>query len=150
MQYIVCETNFYAAQSLQNSSSHARSSWDDVNLTDNAHYLGLSMLMGIVKSPAVEMYWQTGEKWHVPTLSNVMTAKRYKIIKKYFHTYNNAAIEDNRDGLINVRTIMEYFTYKFKTYYSPEKHLSLDKSSMSCLFGIYLPETELLDSPVRT
>ena len=130
LQYIVRETNLYAAQSLRNSSSKAGSLWVDVNVTDIAHYLGLSMLMGIVKSPSIEMYWQTREKWHVPTFSNCMTSKRYKIIAKYFHTYNNVAIEDNRDRLIKVRTVMEYFANKFKTYYIPDKHLCLDEGSM--------------------
>ena len=76
----------YAAQSLQTSSSESRSSWDDVNIADIADYLGLSMLMGIVKSPSIEMYWQTSEKWHGPTFSNCMTLKHYKIILGYSYT----------------------------------------------------------------
>ena len=123
LKYLVVETNKYAHQSLVNASVIERNTWDDVNMKEMSHFLGLTMLMGLIHAPQMEMYWQVTKKWHVPVFNRTMSSRRYKAIARYFHTYNNAAIpQDNDDRLIKVRTLMEYLQQKFKDSYCPNKN----------------------------
>ena len=144
LEFFSYVTNLYAEQSLRNAVTQIRNEWYAVNVKELAQFLGITMMMGILRAPKMSMYWQVGKKWHVPAISTCMSSRRYFQIAKYFHSYNNKAIPDeNSDRLIKVRTVMEYLTQKYKTYYIPDKHVSLDEGSMAwrgrLSFKVYNP-----------
>ncbi|XP_045617580.2 piggyBac transposable element-derived protein 4-like [Procambarus clarkii] len=132
LKYMVYETNLYATQSNAPTLTNTSNRWEPVSVKDMARFLGLTILMGILRLPRIRMYWQTGKFWHVPCFNTFMTSKRYELISKYFHIYNsNAIAKDNPDRLIKVRTVMQYLTQKFKTLYIPQKNMRLDEGTMA-------------------
>lgn len=130
LEYMTKETNKYASFRLEgNAEAWAR--WITVNIRDMAQFLGLVFLMGLLKFPEIRLYWSQDPLYHHPIFGQTMCINRFKEILKYFHTFNNLAIQHgNTDRLIKVRTLMEYFSTNFRAIYTPTQELSLDEGGM--------------------
>ena len=72
-QLIVDETNRYAASCRQNLSDHSRP-WTPVTVADIKAFIGMVILMGIVKSPQLDLYWST--KHHIISRSRCPRARK--------------------------------------------------------------------------
>ena len=57
-QLIITETNRYAVKCKQNLSDHSRA-WTPVTIPEMKAFIGTLILMGIVKSPQLDLYWST-------------------------------------------------------------------------------------------
>ena len=132
LEFFTFETNLYAKMILANKPLSVQSDWIEVEVQDIAHYLGLSVLMGVIRLPSINMYWGVGKKYFVPAFPECMTLNRYKSISRYFHTYNKEAIPlDNNDRLIQISTVMNFFIDRFKNTYVPERQITIDEGSMA-------------------
>jgi hypothetical protein len=56
--------------------------WDKPTLTEMRAFIGLSMLMGIVRNPSIKSYWATSRLLDTPIFSSVMTRDRYHQIHR--------------------------------------------------------------------
>ncbi|XP_069177116.1 piggyBac transposable element-derived protein 4-like [Procambarus clarkii] len=132
LKYIAYETNLYASQNKAGTGQSTKHRWQPVTVKEIARYMGLTILMGICPLPRLRMYWQTGRFWHIPCFNTFMTGKRFEMIAKYFHVYNNKSIPPGQgvDKLIKVRSLMQYLLNRFKRIYIPNKNLSLDEGTM--------------------
>nr|XP_045585833.1 piggyBac transposable element-derived protein 4-like [Procambarus clarkii] len=132
LKYIAYETNLYASQNKAGTGQRTKHRWQSVTVKEIARYMGLTILMGICPLPRLRMYWQTGRFWHIPCFNTFMTGKRFEIIAKYFHVYNNKSIPPGQgvEKLIKVRSLMQYLLNRFKRIYIPNKNLSLDEGTM--------------------
>jgi len=87
----VTETNQYAAANLTDPSNkpHARKWWD-VTVDEIKSFIGLLILMGILRLPRLDMYWQTSN-FYIATfgISQVMTGERFEQIYRFLHLANN-------------------------------------------------------------
>ena len=130
LKYFTYETNLYARQTKKENPSFYKH-WRPVDIKDMANYLGLNILFGIFKLPRIHMYWATGELYSSSGIRSLMTFNRFQEINAFFHAFNNKAIPTEcTDRIIKVRSLTEYFIYKFKDTYTPEKNLSLDEGIM--------------------
>ncbi|XP_069164078.1 piggyBac transposable element-derived protein 4-like [Procambarus clarkii] len=134
LKYVAYETNLYASQSKAGTEQRTKHRWQPVTVKEIARYLGLTILIGICPLPRLRMYWQTGRFWHIPCFNTFITGKRFEMIAKYFHVYNNKSIPPGQgvDKLIKVRSLMQYLLNRFKRIYIPNKKLSLDEGTMPC------------------
>ncbi|XP_069192572.1 piggyBac transposable element-derived protein 4-like [Procambarus clarkii] len=132
LKYIAYETNLYASQNKAGTGQRTKHRWQPVTVKEIARYMGLTILMGICPLPRLGMYCQTGRFWHIPCFNTFMRGKRFKMIAKYFHVYNNKSIPPGQgvDKLIKVRSLMQYLLNRFKRIYIPNKNLSLDEGTM--------------------
>ncbi|XP_069184484.1 piggyBac transposable element-derived protein 4-like [Procambarus clarkii] len=132
LKYVAYETNLYASQSKAGTGQRTEHRWQPVTVKEIARYLGLTILIGIFPLPRLRMYWQTGRFWHIPCFNTFITGKRFEMIAKYFHVYNNKSIPPGQgvDKLIKVRSLMQYLLNRFKRIYIPNKKLSLDEGTM--------------------
>ena len=76
-QLIVGETNRYAASCRQNLSDHSRP-WTPVTVADIKAFIGMVILMGIVKSPQLDLYWSTKHPLIRIGFSEVMSCVRFE------------------------------------------------------------------------
>ena len=103
-------------------------SWPGCTIMDIAHYIGLVMLMGINRLPAMKMHWMSSPYFATSAFIHTMTHKRFMEIGRHFHAYDRRAVpETNKDRLIWVRPVMEYLQKRFRTFYIPDRELSLDE-----------------------
>lgn len=142
LEYFTDETNRYALQCFRSRGKEC--DWCNVTVVDIAHYLGLTILMGVLPAARQWMYWAVGKPYYVPIFTATMPYRRYKQIARYFHFCNNEALIDPSDRLAKVRTVMEYLVEKFKAYYLPNKELSLDEGVLGwrgrLIFKVYNPD----------
>ena len=84
---IVDETNWYASSCRQNLSDHSRP-WTPVTVADIQAFIGMVILMGIVKSPQLDLYWSTKHPLIRIGFSEVMSRVTFEQILRYFHLCN--------------------------------------------------------------
>ena len=129
--FIAEQTNIYAEQRLVGMASESSNAWLPVTARDIAQYLGLVILMGVVRKPSLRDYWSTSELLLTPIFMRTMTCRRFLQIATFFHVTNNADIPDgNVDRLVKVRSILDYFRTRFRDVYTPSRELSIDEGML--------------------
>ena len=97
---LVEQTNLY---SVQKNGCSVKVTKEEIE-----RFLGIHILMGIVKLPAFPMYWKTETRYS--KVADVMSAKRYIDLRKYLHVVDNTTKEhpENRnDKLFKIRPVLE-------------------------------------------
>ncbi|XP_069159952.1 piggyBac transposable element-derived protein 4-like [Procambarus clarkii] len=97
-------------------------------------FIQLFLTQKLLKYVAYEtnLYASQSRFWHIPCFNTFITGKRFEMIAKYFHVYNNKSIPPGQgvDKLIKVRSLMQYLLNRLKRIYIPNKKLSLDEGTM--------------------
>uniref|UniRef100_A0A8C4S021 RNB domain-containing protein n=1 Tax=Erpetoichthys calabaricus TaxID=27687 RepID=A0A8C4S021_ERPCA len=77
IRHFVHQTNLYAAQFIEknpNLPPHSRvRAWFDTDENEMKKFIGILMLMGIIRKPDIEMYWSTDPMYATPIFAAVMT-----------------------------------------------------------------------------
>ncbi|CAK1600982.1 unnamed protein product [Parnassius mnemosyne] len=95
---IVDQTNLYAVQ-----CGGGQAKGINISKNDIRDFLGITILMGVVKMPSYRDYWSQTLR-HAP-IADVMPLKKYEKIRKYLHFSNN--IDANDDRYFKIRPILE-------------------------------------------
>lgn len=109
----------------------ARAAFD---VTKLKKYLGLTLLMGLLKKKDVKMYWSTKFSClSTPYFPSVMSRNLYQLISKFLHCHDNTREEARRDSprydpLHKFRLLLDSLNSSCKRYYVPERLLSIDES----------------------
>ncbi|XP_035742930.1 piggyBac transposable element-derived protein 4-like [Vespa mandarinia] len=76
----VTQTNLYHNQQNndKNNASTKNKTWVDTNVVEMKKFLGLVILMGIVKKPEQDDYWSTHPGLHSPIFGNTMPRNRFQ------------------------------------------------------------------------
>jgi hypothetical protein len=101
IEYIVHNTNLY---SVQNTGKSIQLSSSEFN-----KFLGIEILMGIIKMPAYTDYW--ARKTRYPLIADEMPLKRYQQIRRNIHFVDNSL--PNTDRYFKIRPVMEKIRQNF-------------------------------------
>ena len=123
---LVAQTNLYALHYLRNNHnlpthSQARA-WFDTTRSEMKKLLPLSLLMGIVRKPAISDYWSTSPLLKGSIFNNVMLRNRYQTILRLLHFADNSQYDPNdpdRDRLYKVRPLVDKI---YNNVYSREEY----------------------------
>ena len=78
------------------------------------------------------MYWSKDPLYSTPLYSQVMSRNRYQLLLKFLHLNDNDTMlpksDPNYDRLHKIRPLLDYFSNKFESVYTPGPHLSLDEA----------------------
>ena len=88
-------------------------------------FLGLLLLMGIVKKPRVQDFWSPALA--TPAFNNTMIRDRFELLLKFWHFCNNEE-QIEGDRLFKLRNICDLLISQFQSVYTPEKEVSIDES----------------------
>ena len=120
INHIVEQTNLYSVQSTGTSIA--------VDHNEMEQYIGLLVMMSIIKLPQIRMYW--AKETRVPCIADVMSINRFEKIKQFFHCNDNEKIlpptADNFDKLYKVRPVIDSLLEKCKQI-PQEEHHSVDE-----------------------
>ena len=104
---IVAETRRYAEQQMRGERDQRKrsreSGWDTCNFGVSAlkKYLGLTLLMGLVKKKDTTMYWNTKFSClSTPYFGNVMSRNNFQLISMYLHCFDNTRPEAKKDNAL--------------------------------------------------
>ena len=94
---IVQNTNLYSVQCKGKSVS--------TNSKEIKTFIGINMLMGIVKLPQYFDYWSNTLR--CPAIADVMSRNRFSELRRYLHFVDNNSEHDKEDKLFKIRPIIE-------------------------------------------
>ena len=89
--------------------------------------------MGIIYKPQIPLYWSTDPLYNTAIFSEIMNRNRFYLLLKFFHFNDNEdpnynANDEKRDRLHKVRPLIDLLRSRFRSVYTPGKHLSVDES----------------------
>ena len=146
----VAETNRYAQSWIQghNLRRHSRAhKWRDVTFDEMKVFIGLTLLMGLVKLPRLDLYWTKDSLFHVPLFKAVMDRDRYILILKFWHIADNDTAvprgQPGYDSLHKIRPLLQHLNEKFQAVYTPSQNIAIDESLVlwkgRLVFRQYIP-----------
>ena len=98
------------------------------NNNEIEQFIGILIMMGIVKYPSYRMYWSPETR--IPAIADVMSVNRFENLKRYFHIADNSTIpkqgEANFDKLYKVRPMLESLVSKCRDVPQEQYH-SIDE-----------------------
>lgn len=97
VSHIAHHTNLYSVQELTNSIQT-----DDSEIQK---FVAMLLYMGICHLPAVEDYWSVQLRYDL--VADIMSAKRFKCLKRYLHFTDNYDVKNNEDKFCKVRPLFE-------------------------------------------
>lgn len=131
LEYIVKETNQYAAQtlasdnlSMKQAKKHRLSKWIDTTVDEMKKFLGLLLWMGLVKYGSIEDYWSKSPLFSNEVASKVMPRNRFQLLLSCIHFNDNNAA-NNADRLTKIRPLIDHLQRNFQAHYIPGKCASL-------------------------
>ena len=117
---MVQQTNEYGAQFLRDNPnlkpySPARK-WVPVDRPEMYKFLGLTLLMDLVRKPEIRNYWSTEAIFCTPIFSAIMPRERYLGILHFWHFSDNTGAPDprdrNRDRIYKLCPIIDHLNTK--------------------------------------
>ncbi|XP_065843446.1 piggyBac transposable element-derived protein 4-like [Oscarella lobularis] len=131
---IVANTNNYAEWKRGQSETVGRP-WAPVTKPEMKAFIGVTILMGILKFPRLEDYWQESCKYLRTDLAEVFSSVRYQQISRFLHISDrtqdlprNPGDESQHDRLQKVRPLIDHCGLKFKDLYQVGKHITVDEA----------------------
>ena len=112
---------------------HCRlNTWTDVTPSDIKLFMAHNIIMGLVKKPDLEKYWNSNTPTRIPFFGKFMSRNRFQSILSNFHVgddSNNPPLHHpNHDPLAKVRPFLEMIDRNFLYAYKPSKALSFDEA----------------------
>ncbi|XP_014612713.1 PREDICTED: piggyBac transposable element-derived protein 4-like [Polistes canadensis] len=92
LEKIVEETNKYAAQCINNSLFISRTHqlpWKPVTKNELNTFIGILLIMGVMLSPDIRLYWSQKEMYTNLRIKNAIKRDRFLSILQYLHFSNN-------------------------------------------------------------
>ena len=129
---LINETNRYANTNL--SRKPKAHHWFDVPLPEMKAFIGMAILMGILKLPRLEMYWQTiHEVLATPGISSIMSRIRwFEQIFCYLHLADNSlqisAGDPGHDKLFKVWRFVDLVTTEFESLYTLHQPVTIGEA----------------------
>ena len=129
---LVTETNRYARDH-PSTKPNARV-YDDVDIDEMKAFIGVLILMGILRLPRLEMYWSTSELHKyvsTPGISSILTKTRFEQIFRFLHVANNAeqaTPTTTPDKLFKIRALANLLLASFQSNYVPQQTVTVDEA----------------------
>ncbi|XP_048515560.1 piggyBac transposable element-derived protein 4-like [Athalia rosae] len=130
LEKIVDETNKYATQSINNSSSSSRihqQDWQSVTRDEMNTFFGILLIMGIVQLPEIRLYWSNNDMYANARIKKAMRRDHFLSILKFLHFSDNTTAR-TEDRLHKIRNIIEAIVDNFKSSIKPGKNIVIDES----------------------
>jgi hypothetical protein len=135
-ELMVRETNRYGSSEL---------GWRDVSRAELEAFLGVFILMGIIRMPAIHMYWNCTTS--ISSIKEAFKRERWQQVHNFFHLADNLNLParglPGHDRLGKVRPLFNLIMPNLQAIYSPGRDLSVDESMVAfkgrCSFRQYMP-----------
>ena len=123
---LVTETNRYSK--LGFPKQRCARPWHDITVEDMKAFVGLLIIMGVLKLPRLEMYWQVeSDILRTPGISSIMSRITFEQIWQYLHLADNAQ-DDKTDKLFKVRHFVDLITTQFSENYTLPQPVTIDEA----------------------
>ena len=127
---LVEETNRFAALRVLTAAARP---WTDTTVPELKAFIGVLIIMGIVRLPRLELYWsQKYPEINTPGISKVMTQKRFEQLFRFFHLADNSNQipfgQPGHDKLYKVRRLLDLVSPHFEEEYTIHQECTIDEA----------------------
>nr|XP_039255720.1 uncharacterized protein LOC120332523 isoform X1 [Styela clava] len=127
------DPNFSIKVEAVSSNEPSEKSWKFVDVEEMNAFLGLNILMGIIRLPDTGMYWQKKNcLFDIPSFNKIMTRDRFLKIQEhlYFCDESLAPAEDDphKDKLFKIRELLTLLLPRFQRCYTPGRDLRISET----------------------
>lgn len=105
LKEIVFQTNLYAKQKDVTTTF-------ETDVHELMVFIGIVIYMGVVQLPRIEDYWSPLTR--VPQVADVMSYKRYWLIRSLLHFNNNENAQSSTDKFFKIRPLFSSITRRFQ------------------------------------
>nr|CAH7765205.1 unnamed protein product [Callosobruchus chinensis] len=84
--------------------------------------------MGLVRVPAVSLYWSKNDLYHNNYICRKMTRDRFLLLLQHIHFNDNENLEASQDRLFRIRPILDLLNSRFQSVLTPGKEVVIDES----------------------
>ncbi|KAJ8416032.1 hypothetical protein AAFF_G00380540 [Aldrovandia affinis] len=106
IEHITYQTNLYATQMDVNTTFTAT---EDEVMT----FVAILIYMGISELPSIDDYWAMDTR--VPQVANLMSSKRFKLMKRLVHFNDNTQIPGTIDRFFKIQPLFSFLNTAFKS-----------------------------------
>ncbi|XP_067314487.1 piggyBac transposable element-derived protein 2-like [Pseudorasbora parva] len=106
IKHITYQTNLYATQKDVNTTF---TTTEDEMMT----FIGILLYMGISELPSIDDYWAMETR--VPQVANLMSSKRFRLMRKLVHFNDNTQIPGTIDRFFKVRPLFSLLVNAFRS-----------------------------------
>jgi len=129
-QDIVFYTNEYAATKFDNGKNRQKKKafWRNTNEVELKGFIGMLILMGLVKKTKLTSYWDQNEL-STPFIADSMPKSRFFMI---YHSFCLRPLDDERNmgGKFKFSLMSDHVIWNSQKEHQPRKELSLDESNI--------------------
>ena len=122
------ESNLYAAEMMGESFA----SWQLYTVEELCAYMGFMILMGIVRLPTIQDYWNKDAVFYYSPVANKITRDRFLDLNRYLHFVDNSTLappgSPGYDKLGKVRPIIKMIGDHFAAVCFPGQQISIDEA----------------------
>nr|XP_039255702.1 piggyBac transposable element-derived protein 4-like [Styela clava] len=115
------------------SNEESKNTWKFVDLDEMNAFFGLVILMGIIRLPHVEMYWQK-KNWifDIPSFNMIMSRTRFQNIQDHLHFCDESLAPPHdgpeKDKLFKIRGLLALLLPHFQNCYTPGRDLHINET----------------------
>ena len=158
LRRIVVETNRYAREGsgiASDSRTKGGPRWKDVTVSELRAWLGVCILMGVKRLPAVRHYWLRGEGFiYCNLISSVMSLARWSELLRCLHLVDNQEVvrdvgSPRFDRIAKTRWVIENFVEVSKEIYNLEREITVDECVIPYKGQYCFIRQFMKDKPVR-
>ena len=106
--------------------------WVDTTPSDIKLFIAHTLIMGLVKKPDLEKYWNTKSKTNIPFFGQYMSRNRFQSFLWNFHvnddSQNPLPGRPGHDPLCKIRPFVDMLERNFMYAYKPSRALSFDEA----------------------
>ena len=128
-ELLVVETNRYAGQAHLPEGARI---WYDVTVEEMKAFVGVIVLMGVLRLPRIEQYWQASHELLRQPISNVMSLTRFQQIWRFLHlshtTQQKPAGHPEHDKLFKVCPLVRLLQDSFESLYNLHRQVTIDEA----------------------
>lgn len=132
---LVEETNRYRQQCVTRMPAKHKRPWEDVSLEEMKCYIGVIMVMGVVKLPRITSYWSTDTFLHQSGITKIFPLVRFQQISRYLHLADNESAPPRNapgfDKIYRVRTFLKMLSSNCEQNYTPNKEITVDETMVA-------------------
>ena len=130
LRMIVDNTNIFAVENLLGTVTPVEM-WNQTNYEEICAFLGVIILMGIVKLPRIALYFVGDARLHQTGVASVFTKNRFFKLLKNFHAADPREMPDKDSPeykLFRIQPVINTLSETFMENYDPHREQSIDKA----------------------
>lgn len=132
---MVEETHRYHDQIIPDHQLERKRPWHPVTKDEMKAFVGVMLLMGIVREPRLIHYWSNDKFLHHVGITSVFPVNRFQQIWRYFHLSDNdrmpAKDDPNYDRVYRVRNFLNILSDEFSRKYRLRRDIVINESMTS-------------------